>query len=216
MSNSILVVSPHPDDEAIGCGGTIASHAACGDRITVLFLTSGEQGGHGMPADQTARVREREAERAGTILGVHDQHFWRLPDGAVRATRDKVLRLAEFVAATAPDRIYLPYIRDDHADHRAAARMVQRAASLQADERSASLLMYEVWTPVARIDDIIDITAQMPIKLAAIRAYRSQCRVLRFDQAMQGLNCYRAEMYLWPKPSAQGPHYAEVFEETRP
>ena len=46
--NRIMVISPHPDDESIGCGGTISKHVAEGDVVQVELLTSGEKGGHGL------------------------------------------------------------------------------------------------------------------------------------------------------------------------
>jgi LmbE family N-acetylglucosaminyl deacetylase len=66
--------------------------------------------------------------------------------------------------------------------------------------------MYEVWTPTARLDHIEDVTAHMPVKLRAIRAYRSQCAVVDFVEAMRGLARYRGEMHCWPEGE-----YAEVF-----
>ena len=67
------------------------------------------------------------------------------------------------------------------------------------------------WLPARwreRTDRIVDITPWMDTKLRAVRAYKSQCAVLRFDQAVAGLNRYRGEMHSWP-----GGDYAEVFVE---
>jgi hypothetical protein len=61
------------------------------------------------------------------------------------------------------------------------------------------------------ISVVIDISAFIEIKLAAIRAYETQCCVLRFDDAMAGLARYRGEMHSWPDGD-----YAEVFIEVSP
>src|SRR5262249_18052193 len=72
----ILVISPHPDDESIGCGGALRKHALRGDEVRVVFLTSGEKGGHGRPLEETARARELEAATAAAILGLAGIEFW--------------------------------------------------------------------------------------------------------------------------------------------
>ena len=91
--NRVLVLSPHPDDDAIGCGGTLRKHVVAGDEVRVVFLSSGEKGGHGRPPDETARVREREAEAAAAILGLAGVEFWRQPDGAIQPSPELVARL---------------------------------------------------------------------------------------------------------------------------
>jgi LmbE family N-acetylglucosaminyl deacetylase len=68
------------------------------------------------------------------------------------------------------------------------------------------LWRYEIWAPLAHIDHVVDISEVIEDKLRAIRAYRSQCDVMRFDEAFHGLARYRGEMHSWP-----GGAYAEVF-----
>lgn len=199
----VLVVSPHPDDEAIGCGGSLRLHADRGHRVEVVFLTSGEGGGHGLDPAATARRREGEAGRAAAILGIAACHFWRLEDGAVRVTAALVERLRAHLDRYRPERLYVPHPGEMHRDHRAAARLVRRAA---AGVRGLEVLGFEVWTPLARVDEVVDVTAVIDRKVAAIRAHRSQCRVLAFDQAMRGLARYRGELLSWPEGE-----YAEVF-----
>jgi len=91
----VFVISPHPDDESIGCGGAIRSHVVCGASVRVVFLTSGEKGGHGRSAEETIRIREAEARVAAQVLGVEDVDFWREPDGAFRATGALAARLGD-------------------------------------------------------------------------------------------------------------------------
>src|SRR5690348_632327 len=86
---NVLVIAPHPDDESIGCGGTICAHAGHGDRVTVVFLTSGELGLRELTKEEAWRVRELEAEKAADILGVASVTFLRRPDRHVHEHIDE-------------------------------------------------------------------------------------------------------------------------------
>jgi LmbE family N-acetylglucosaminyl deacetylase len=210
MRERVLVVSPHPDDESVGCGGTLRRHVVAGDVVEVLFLTSGEGGGHGRSPEETRRVRESEARRAARALGVGRAEFWRLPDGGLRATEALVRRLAEHLRARRTTLVYVPHEGEAHADHAAAARLVRRAlASL--GRRAPRALAFEVWTPLPRMDVVVDVTPHWKAKRAAMRAHASQCGVLRFDEAFEGLARYRGEMFCWPKDGPRSGRYAEVF-----
>lgn len=210
MSERVLVISPHPDDESIGCGGTLRAHVVAGARIRIVFLTSGEGGGHGLGAAETAPLREEEARAAARSLGIADLEFWRLTDGRLRATTVLVARMRGLIDALRPTRIYVPHPGDAHRDHRAAARIV--LAAVRRAPTATAVFGFEVWTPLTRLDEIVDITPHLDAKLEAIRRHASQCRVLRFDDAAYGLARYRGELYCWPKdPDGRGGRYAEVF-----
>ncbi len=202
----VLVLSPHPDDEAIGLGGTLGLHVRRGDTVEVIFLTSGEKGVRGQSPAEVGPMREREAQAAAQILGYVQPEFWRQPDGALRATRELVERFRRKLAGFQPNIIYVPHDSEMHPDHRAAARLVVRALASSGDNRP-QVLMYEVWTPLQQIDHVEDISDQIETKLAAIRAHKSQCDIMRFDEAALSLNRYRGEMHSWP-----GVRYAEIFK----
>lgn len=206
---NVLVLAPHPDDEAIGCGGTVAGHIASGDRVEVIFLTSGERGIKPFDAAANVRQREEEASKAAAILGIHAIDFWRLPDGRLRASSTVVERLGQELARRNAALVYTTHQDEDHVDHRAAARLLHAALDERGDGRTRALY-FEVWTPLQQLDMVVDITDQLHTKIRAIRAHRSQCQIVGFDQAARGLARYRGELHSWP-----GGPYAEAFRQWR-
>ena len=204
----VLVISPHPDDEAIGCAGALCEHIAAGDEVRVVFLSSGEAGGHGAGRAETRVRRESEAAAAADVLGIAAIDFWRLPDGKLRADAALVAQLAGRLREWTPQTLYTTHPGEAHPDHRVAPRALRRAlaASGISGISGCEVWHFEVWTPLATMDRIVDISPWMETKLRAVRAYASQCEVLRFDDAVAGLNRWRGEMHSWP-----GGDYAEVF-----
>lgn len=204
--NRILIVAPHPDDEAIGCAGAILNHMAQGDVVRVVFLTSGEKGHPQRTALEAAEIRESEAKSSLDVLGVENYEFWHFVDGRLRASRLLVERLRDEFASWRPHEVYVTHSYEMHADHRAAARAVKFGL----DTMSIPVWMFEVWTPLTRIDRIVDISPFIDRKVAAVRAYASQCELVKFDEAALGLARYRGELHSWP-----GGDYAEVFTAMR-
>lgn len=211
LMNRILVISPHPDDESIGCGGTLRKHITEGDSVWVIFLTSGERGGHGMSPEETKRVREEEAKAAAIILGYEHLEFWNIPNGKLEITLNVVEQLREKVESWKPHFIYVTHDNEMHPEHKAAAGIVREAIkNIAGFEIEPIVFMYEVWTPLQDMDHIVDITPYVDIKRKAIQAHKCQCAVMDFDEAILGLNRYRGEMHSWP-----GGPYAEVFMKMR-
>jgi LmbE family N-acetylglucosaminyl deacetylase len=151
-------------------------------------------------------IREKEAVLAADILQIPGFEFWREPDGKLKASQKNIQRLLQKIISYEPDIIYVTHEREDHQDHRTAALLVSKALKLLTTEVRSTVWMYEVWTPIQKIKHIVDITPYIEIKLQAIAAHLSQCNVLRFDEAILGLNRYRGEMHSWP-----GGAYAEIF-----
>jgi LmbE family N-acetylglucosaminyl deacetylase len=203
-STQVLVIAPHPDDEAIGCGGALCLHAARGHRVTVVFLTSGELGLKHLPREQAWAIREQEAKAAAAILGVAALHFLRAPDWFVGDNVSEIAAKVGVILQTErPGLIYVPHPAEWHPDHKTAIAVL-RSALEGASSATADVRAFEVWTPLSAFDHVEDITPVMARKLAAVRCYRSQLSGFRYDRAVRGLNQYRGVM-------AARSRYAEVF-----
>lgn len=202
----VLVVAPHPDDESIGCGGTVALHVERGDCVEVVFLTSGELGLKQFPREKAWKIREAEARAACKVLGVNEPRFLRLPDWTlgddIAAAGQKV---APFLREIAPKVIYMPHPDEWHPDHKASLPAVRVALQSFRLEKP-TLRGYEVWTPIAEYQHVENITKTMPRKLRALRQHASQLQEWDYARAVKGLNEYRGAM-------AGRCRYAEVFQE---
>jgi LmbE family N-acetylglucosaminyl deacetylase len=203
---NVLVIAPHPDDEAIGCGGAVCRHAAAGDRVTTVYLTSGELGLKRLPREKAWEIREAEARRAAKILGISSVEFLRLPDWmAGEQVAEGARRLLPVLQRERPALIYLPHPSEWHPDHRAALPILRAAARrIRTATATLELRGYEVWTPVSEFHHVVDITEVLPRKLRALRAHRSQAAEFDYVRAVRGLNQFRGEL-------AGKCRYAEVF-----
>lgn len=186
----LLVVAPHPDDEAIGCGGLIAMHAREGRVVRVIVVSDGAEGS----AD--AAARERETLAGLEVLGVSDVEFLQIADRAVEshgAALQNTFR--EAILSFRPDLIACPSPIEIHPDHLATARAlvdaIQSDSSLVGDAAVCSVAFYEVSQPF-RPNAIVDITPVADEKFRAIRAHASQLAIRDYDAFARGLNRYRA------------------------
>lgn len=201
---NVIVIAPHPDDESIGCGGTICLHTDRGDRVTTVFLTSGEMGLTRPTEEEAKRVRESEAESAAEILGLAEISFLRFPDGYLSVHIAEAARsLRAIFEREMPQLIYLPHDCESHPDHAMTALIVRGA--LDGSVRP-SLISYEVWTPLYEYNHVQDISTSMARKLRAIRRYRSQNERHHVDRSARQLNRYRGHLAL-RKSYAEAFHY---------
>lgn len=206
MAERVLVIAPHPDDESIGCGGAICLHRGQGDFVHFVFLTSGERYIEDVAAQTNQFLRESEATEACRILDVQGLEFLRLPDLGLSGIIDQAAgQLRPLLKTLRPDILYLPHPEEAHPDHAAALPIVHAAlADLTSLSRLPELRGYEIWSPLTRYDWVEDISAVMPRKLRALRCYRSQLRLFRYDAAVRGLNRYRGVL-------GASSRYAEAF-----
>lgn len=201
---TVLAVAPHPDDEVLGCGGSLARHAGAGERVEAAFLTSGELALRDRAPEEARRLREGEAAAAAAVLGIDELMFLRLSDWTLSDAGDAAVdSVAALIDRIAPATVYLPHPGEWHPDHRAAAAIVQTAAE-RTGLPSSALLAYEIWTPLSAFSVVEDIGAVIDRKREAMRCYTSQSGEFDYDRALVGLGMYRGAL-------AGRCAYAEVF-----
>ena len=196
VAKNVLVLAPHMDDETIGCGGAILSHVAGGSHVEVVFITDGAAGFNksvvaAHTPEQLRDIRKKEGAKACTLLGVSKSHYLDLPDGRSQPTAAAVEKLLAVVDAVQPDLIYLPFITDTHYDHRTTNKLFHAATRQRKNISSILCCCYEVWTPIYA-NCIIDISAHMDAKMAALSCYESQLQMNNYLSSVKGLNAYRS------------------------
>lgn len=142
-----IVFAPHPDDEVLGCGGTVALKVAAGARVRVVVMTDGRAShGHLLDAASLIKMRREEAERAAPHLGLRaaDYVFLDFQDHHLHtqvpaATQRVQSLLKEFM----PTQVFVPHRRDRLSDHVATFDIV--SAALRAQGRPVTVFEYPVW-----------------------------------------------------------------------
>ena len=149
----VLVVAPHPDDESLGCGGTIAELTAGGAQVWIAVVTDGRASHPGHPnhsPGQIAAMRRLEMGEAARHLGVETGHlhFLDYEDGTLARLPTKargrlVNDLERLIRSLDPDTILTPCRRDGSSEHDRATECVSEA--LGRSDRRTRLLEYPIW-----------------------------------------------------------------------
>lgn len=175
----ILVVGPHPDDQELGMGGTIARLVEQGHDVLLLDMTDGEPTPHGSP-----EIRAREWTAAAAILGVKRRQLG-LRNRFVQHTLEARHAVAGVIREHQATIVFAPYFEDAHPDHIATTRIVEDArfdAKLTKIDLAGQPI-YPKWLfyyyathlrHVAQPSFCLDITGQWEKKKQSILAYHSQ------------------------------------------
>jgi bacillithiol biosynthesis deacetylase BshB1 len=178
----ILVLPVHPDDAELGCAGTILKHIALGKKVGIVDLTRGELGTRG-----SAEIREKEATKAGEILGLTVRENLGIPDGLFQNTPAYQIKVIEAIRRYQPDIIITNAYHDRHPDHGRANELVETSsflAGLRKIETSHNGEQQDAWRPNMVLhfiqdryiepDILIDVTPYWDKKIESVLAYGSQ------------------------------------------
>ena len=213
--SKILVVAPHPDDEVLGVGGTIAKRCRCGDQVYVCIVTKGQQ--PMFSKESVAQVRS-EAVAAHQMLGVAETIFLDLPAVLLDTLPQAEVnaKIGELVSRILPDEVYIPHFGDIHKDHFIVAEACMVALRPKYQHKVSKIYAYETlsetgwhipnatnqFTPTV----YEDITDTLQDKLSAMSIFKSQVSEFpdaRSVGALEALAKYRG--------SAVGVEAAEAF-----
>ncbi|MGB5942307.1 MAG: bifunctional PIG-L family deacetylase/class I SAM-dependent methyltransferase [Leeuwenhoekiella sp.] len=188
-----LVVSPHPDDESLGCGGMISLLRKQGVEVFVVFITSGgasHPNSKAFPAAKLALLRESEALQACLKLGVREDHisFLRAPDSKLFEIDDShkshlIMALTDLLETGNIQSLVIPWRRDPHRDHRETYTLAIEATKDL--NFKIEIIEYPIWLwengkkeDWPEVDEVelfkLDVSEVLAVKKAAIQEHQSQ------------------------------------------
>lgn len=198
---SILVVAAHPDDEVLGCGGTIAKYADYGAIIHVAFLADGvfsrKSNTEAQPDELVAR--RVAAKNARDILGVKSITFGEYPDNRMDTVALlEITKVVEgLIAEHRPDTVFTHHAGDVNIDHRRTHEAVVTACRPQIGHPVKTLLCFEVpssteWqlpgsAPAFTPNWYVDISTTLERKLTALESYAAELRAWPHPRSRQGI-----------------------------
>lgn len=216
VNNTVLCIAPHPDDETLGCGGSLLRHVAEGDDVHWMIMTAVTES-LGFAA---ARVRDRadEVQAVARAYGFSQVHQAGLPTTRLDTVpmAELVTQVGAVVGAIRPAIVYVPYRNDVHSDH---AAVFDAAIACSKSFRYPSIrkiYAYETLSETEfglRPDDggfrpnaFVDISAWLDRKIAVMRLYAGEMLDFPFPRSEE---CMRAQCML--RGSQAGVHAAEAF-----
>ena len=222
MQNRVLIIVAHPDDEALGCAGTIAKHTQAKDQVSVVFMSNGVSSRSGNNLKNDIELRINSALKSCEILKTEDPIFLDFPDNKMDSIPllDIVQKLEEYIFEISPNVIYTHHGFDLNIDHRITHQAVMTVCRPEPNFSVKEIYSFEVlssteWTSISMANTFV------PSKFVDISK--------TFDQKINSLNCYSYEIRQAPhsrsidsikalsmhRGSTVGVKYAEAFQVER-
>lgn len=225
MDKNVLIVVAHPDDEALGCGGTIVHHVTEGDTVYCLILGEGAMSradSEEYNKDMCEGVRDNlrdSALKSASILGMKGVKFQNLPDNQFDSV--PLLKIVKMVEGLKeifkPDIIYTHSYYDLNIDHRITLEAVLTATRPTSGETVKEIYSFEVpssseWNfgKFFKPNVFVDVTETFAYKIKALKCYSSELREYPHPRSIRGIEIIARRWGL-----NVGVKYAESFELLR-
>lgn len=211
----VLAIVAHADDMETHCGGVMAKYRSQGHDCAVIVTTNGNKGSFSHGPAEIMAIRREEQCRACRVLDMEPPVFLDFEDNMMQPTLDTQLRLTAAIRAAAPDVIFTHFPQDGSNDHKVTANVVintlisLRFGNMPIDvppmAKSPSVFFFDSDGGIGFLPEIyIDITEEMPQKVAAFSCHKSQIACdERYMQDVELLSRFRGYQ--------AGVGYAEAF-----
>ena len=214
--SKVLVIAPHPDDETLGCGGTLFRHKANGDEIYWLIVT-GISVEIGWSKDAVIK-RDNEIEEVSKKCGFSNVFNLRLPTTKIDTLplSDLIEKITDVYKKVEPEIIYMPFAYDVHTDHQIISKALQSTLKWFRYPYIKKVYMYEtpsetefnfIETRVFRPNVFVNITKYVDEKIETMKFYAGEIGEFPFPRSEKTL---RALATL--RGSQSGFDSAEAFE----
>jgi N-acetylglucosamine malate deacetylase 1 len=192
-ANKILVIAPHPDDETLGCGGSILKHVAEGDEVHWLIVT-GMLEEYGW-SSKDIKNRDIEINKVANIYQFSKVHSLSLPSAHLDQINTVVLvsKVSEVLNSVRPGHVYMPFRFDVHSDHQIVANAVQSSIKPFRAPFINKVLMYETLSETGQ--NFIEGKPFIPNVFINIDNY--------IDQKVQIMSIYKSEVGEHPFPRSE-------------
>lgn len=213
---NVLAIAPHPDDETLGCGGTLLRHAAAGDAVHWLIVT-GISVAAGFGPERVA-ARDKEIAAVARAYGFHSTTRLELPTMRLDqiAKADLVGAISDVIRRLEADTLYVPYRNDAHSDHAAVFDAAAACTKSFRYPRVKSVYAYETLSETEfglkpedsgfRPNLLVDIAEHLDRKIAIMRMFDGEMGEFPFPRSEE---CIRALAQL--RGAQAGTRAAEAF-----
>lgn len=198
--NSVVVIAAHPDDEVLGCGGTIAKLSQSGHEVHVLLLADGETSRSDQVKNQQIKQRFSEAQLACKIMGCTSLEQMGFPDNRLDSLDLlNVVKVVEnFITLHNPSSVLTHHAGDVNIDHRVVHEAVVVACRQLPLSTLRELLFFQVpssteWRPPCSLAPFtpnwfVDITSTIAVKLEALKVYENELRDFPHPRSLQAVH----------------------------
>jgi LmbE family N-acetylglucosaminyl deacetylase len=216
-NHAALVVAAHPDDEVLGCGGTVKKLCDQGFDVKVAFMTDGESSRSNVDIAPLIERRREAAERASEILGSNVIHWGDFPDNGMDAIPllTVVKRVEQIIRDTSPSIVLTHWHGDLNVDHQVVARAVVTATRPQIGSTVKRVLAFEIpssseWAfglPNQFVPNtFVAVDSTFSAKLQALECYSSELRHPPHPRSMESITATALKC-----GHSVGYRYAEAF-----